>query len=142
MKDSDESDANLLRRALEKGIDILCDAVGIDSNKYDTDHDEAQCFLDCFEEIAEALKTFNVGFDEDEGQFVIKNRGRPNYTVWMEEMGFNGVECFDSLLSSLLAVAEMLSKDRSVENPVYTWKSEPTEDKAIWEITLIRHPAF
>lgn len=55
---------------LENGLAILCEAMGVDSERYDTDKADTECYMDCFRDAAQALKKFGIVFDSDSGEFV------------------------------------------------------------------------
>jgi len=64
-----EEEAEHYRNTLEKGIAVLCQAVGIDAERYDTDQADFECYLDCFKEMAELLKGAGTYYCEEEWVF-------------------------------------------------------------------------
>lgn len=59
-----------LANTLENGLGILCESIGVNTEKYDTDQADTECYLDCFKDAAAALKKFGIKFDDELGEFV------------------------------------------------------------------------
>jgi 3-methyladenine DNA glycosylase Mpg len=55
---------------LERGVSVLCKAMGVDMEHYDSDSADTECYMDCFKDAAQALKKFGVVFDSDTGEFI------------------------------------------------------------------------
>lgn len=54
---------------LEKGISVICKAMGIDTERYDTDQADIECYMDCFREAAELIKDAGYYFDVEANEF-------------------------------------------------------------------------
>jgi len=59
-----------LANTLENGLGILCESIGVSTEKYDTDQADTECYLDCFKDAAAALKKFGIKFDGELGEFI------------------------------------------------------------------------
>jgi len=41
---------------LERGMAVICEAMEVDSQHYDTDKADGECYLDCFNDAAKLIK--------------------------------------------------------------------------------------
>ena len=57
------------REVLENGLNMLCDAVGVYIEYYDSDQSDFSCYEDCFKDMALLLRELGVYFDRDDCSF-------------------------------------------------------------------------
>ena len=65
-----EEEVQEYRNTLDKGIILICEAMGVEPERYDTDQADFECYLDCFREAADLIKKAGYKFDDDTGEFV------------------------------------------------------------------------
>lgn len=65
-------DETIYQDTLENGLWELCQAMGVSTERYDTDQADIECYMDCFREAAELIKTAGCRFNEDTGEWVTK----------------------------------------------------------------------
>lgn len=61
---------------LENGLQAICKAMGVSSERYDTDQADTECYMDCFREAAELIKKAGFVWDADECEFITKQSSR------------------------------------------------------------------
>ena len=68
---------------LEDALGLLCEAVGVSTERYDSDQSDTECYMDCFKQMAELLKKSDWEFDDEENEFLQK---KPRMVVrWFGE---------------------------------------------------------
>jgi len=55
---------------LENGLQEICKAMGVDSERFDTDQADTECYMDCFKEAAKLIKLADFTWDDEEGEWV------------------------------------------------------------------------
>lgn len=68
--DPDVDEAAYYHHYLAEGMGLLCNAVGMDSEHYDRDQADGECYADCFRDMADALQQHCIRFDVEEGEFI------------------------------------------------------------------------
>lgn len=62
-------EAQYYRDTLDTGVLLLCKAVDVDPERYDTDQADGECYLDCFKEMAALLKNAGIYYCNDDWEF-------------------------------------------------------------------------
>ena len=60
------------QNTLNNALSILCEAMGVDPERYDTDQADFACYMDCFHEAAVLIKRMDCIFDDNEGEFICR----------------------------------------------------------------------
>lgn len=60
---------NDLIEALEFGLNHISQAIGVETEFYDSDAADIACYMNCFKDAGDALKKFNIIFNYDSGEF-------------------------------------------------------------------------
>lgn len=76
---------------LENGLQVLCKAMGVSTERYDTDQSDIECCMDCFKDAADLIQQSGFAWDDDEGLF--KQNGEA--VAWMDQDG-----CLHTTLNS------------------------------------------
>lgn len=63
-----------LLNCLDEGLSILTEAMGQEMDDYDTDQADTECYLDCFKQSAEIMKSLKVSYCDEEGEFLVGKR--------------------------------------------------------------------
>lgn len=63
-------DEQVYQQVLEQGMNLLCEGLGVDTERYDTDQADTECYLDCFKQAAKVLKESGVKYDDWTGRWV------------------------------------------------------------------------
>lgn len=70
MSDQTEiSEQEYLRNVLEEAMSIICDALGVDTDRYDSDQSDDECYMDCFRDAADVIKVSGIRWDHEGGEF-------------------------------------------------------------------------
>lgn len=64
-----ENRAEDFSNTLENGVSVLCEAMGVSTERYDTDQADIECYMDCFREAAELVRRAGFVWDVDAGEF-------------------------------------------------------------------------
>jgi len=101
-----QEEVQYYREYLEKGLAVLCEAMGVSGERYDTDQADGECYLDCFKEAAEKIKRAPADveryrFLRDEDNWG-EDSGDDSWAVLGESHG----EAFDKVIDSRMAKCE------------------------------------
>lgn len=64
-----EKEIQAYRNTLENGMNVICEAMGVSTERYDTDQADFACYEDFFKEVASLIKKSGWKFDEDIGEW-------------------------------------------------------------------------
>jgi len=67
------TESEIYQQTLQDGLALLCEGMGVNQEKYDTDQADIECYLDCFREASKLLKQAGCKFNDDTGEFIINN---------------------------------------------------------------------
>lgn len=67
-----EEEVTYYRDILESGMAAICEAVGVDSERYDRDQADGECYLDCFKDAGKMLKSAGVYWCTEDWEFKIR----------------------------------------------------------------------
>jgi len=67
--------------ALENGMYVICEAMGVSTERYDSGQADTECYMDCFREAAFLIAKAGYRFDENTGEWVIPKKDEPLITI-------------------------------------------------------------
>lgn len=103
MEMTDKEEIEYYQNVLDQGLQILCEAMKVDGETFDSDQADGECYLDCFRAAAERLKSAPADADRyrflrDEDNWG-EDSGDDCWAVLGESHGAN----FDQVIDSRMA---------------------------------------